>query len=146
MNHDVIILLAEDNSGHAKLIKKHLKRAGLNNTIIHFENGSELIQYLMANRAEKCHPEEGQKYFAIMDLKMPVMDGQKTLEYLKKEPKLSAMPVIILSTSDDPKEINQCYLLGCNGYIVKPVISEDFTEFIQNLASYFKIIQIPVIK
>ena len=146
MNQNVVILLAEDNSGHAKLIKKHLKRSGITNTIVHFKNGSELIDHLKRDNEEKTNLEEGQQFVAIMDLKMPVLDGQDTLKLLKNDGKFSVIPIIILSTSDDPKEIHQCYQLGCNGYVVKPVISEDFTDFVKNLVSYFKIIQIPIIK
>jgi len=112
MNQNVVILLAEDNSGHAKLIKKHLKRSGITNTIVHFKNGSELIDHLKRDNEEKTNLEEGQQFVAIMDLKMPVLDGQDTLKLLKNDGKFSVIPIIILSTSDDPKEIHQCYQLG----------------------------------
>lgn len=146
MNQNVVILLAEDNLGHAKLTKKHLKRSGISNTIIHFNNGAELLNYLHNNSLSSEHPEEGLRYIAIMDLKMPVMDGYRTLKEMKQNDFLSVIPVIMYSTSDDPKEIYDCYHYGCNGYIVKPVIAEDFASFIKNLVGYLKIIQVPIIK
>ena len=146
MDQNVIILMAEDNPGHAKLIKKHLKRSGLTNTIIHFNNGSELLEYLKKDKKENLNIEEGKQFVAILDLKMPIIDGQMALKKIKNDAIFSVIPILILSTSDDPKEIHHCYKLGCNGYVVKPVISEDFSDVIKNLVSYFNIIQIPIIK
>ena len=146
MNQNVVILLAEDNLGHAKLTKKNLKRAGITNTIYHFQNGAELLDYLKGEIEKELHFDSGQRYIIIMDLKMPKLDGLETLKYLKKNDDFAIIPVIMFSTSDDPKEIYHCYKQGCNGYVVKPVISSDFTSFITNLVSYFSIIQIPAVK
>ncbi|MFP4546617.1 MAG: response regulator [Fidelibacterota bacterium] len=145
MNQNVVILLAEDNPGHAKLTRKHLKRAGLKNTIIHFNNGEELLNFLDKNGEYPNSPEIEQSYFIIMDLKMPIIDGFKALELLKSNNTYAVIPVVIYSTSDDPLEIYKCYQKGCNGYVVKPVQSKDFADFLKNLVSYLKIIQIPVI-
>ncbi len=145
MNQNVVILLAEDNPGHAKLTRKHLKRAGLKNTIIHFSNGEELLNFLDKNGKYQSSLETGQSYFIIMDLKMPIIDGFRALEVLKSNDTYAVIPVVIYSTSDDPREIYKCYQKGCNGYVVKPVLSKDFADFIKNLVSYLKIIQIPVI-
>jgi CheY-like chemotaxis protein len=145
MEQNVVILLAEDNPGHAILTTKHLKRAGIANMIHHFQNGEELLEFLEHILASQIPFSNGRRFIIIMDLKMPKMDGLRTMEILKKNPFFSVIPVIIFSTSDDPNEIYECYQKGCNGYVVKPVISADFTDFISNLVSYFKIIKIPVI-
>ena len=143
MNQNVIILLAEDNLGHAKLTKKHLKRAGIRNTIVHFNNGNELMDYLKKSNSSGTYLEEGLGYVIIMDLKMPQLDGFETLKLLKRNRTFSVIPTIMFSTSDDPKEIFQCYQQGCNGYIVKPVMSKDFSSFMKKLVNFFRIIQIP---
>jgi len=145
MNQNVVILLAEDNLGHAKLTKKHLKRAGLKNTVIHFKNGEELLNFLKEKAVSYNFSEIGQSYFIIMELKMPIIDGFKALEVLKTNDNYALIPIVIYSTSDDPMEIYKCYQKGCNGYVVKPVLSKDFADFIKNLVSYLKIIQIPII-
>ena len=146
MKQNVVILLAEDNLGHAKLTKKHLKRAGISNTILHFFNGEELFNYLNGNDLKAPHLDSGQRYIIIMDLKMPIMDGLQTLKILKNDEDFTVIPIIMFSTSDDPNEIFNCYKNGCNGYVVKPVISNEFSNFVNNLVSYFKIIQIPMVK
>ncbi len=143
MKQNVIILLAEDNLGHAKLTKKHLKRAGIRNTIVHFNNGKELMDFLKKSNSSGTHLEEGLGYVIIMDLKMPQLDGYEALKRLKQNRTFSVIPTIMYSTSDDPKEIFQCYQEGCNGYIVKPVMSKDFSNFMKKLVNYFEIIEIP---
>lgn len=141
MKQNVVILLAEDNPGHAKLTKKHLKRVGICNTIYHFQNGEELLDLLNENNLSNPYFEAGQKYIIIMDLKMPKMDGLKALKHRKIDEGFSVISVIMFSTIDAFIEIFQCYKNGCNEYIVKPATSLNFSNFISSLVSYFKIIQ-----
>ncbi len=121
MDKNIVILLAEDDLGHAKLLKKNFERAGVSNPILHFLNGDELINYLTNTGILKI--QDGIHFVLILDIKMPKVDGIGVLKSIKNDNRLSSIPIIIFSTTDDPREMSLCYELGANGYIVKPVLS-----------------------
>ena len=145
MNEDAIILLAEDDRGHIHLIEKNLKRAGINNEIICFDDGKSVLDFLrMKGVRLKRQPEK--LYVLLLDIRMPVMDGVEVLKRIEGDAKLKNLPVIMLTTTDEPKTIEQCYKLGCLNYIVKPANFEIFIEAIQNLAQFLRTIEIPAIQ
>ncbi|MHC4215190.1 MAG: response regulator [Planctomycetota bacterium] len=145
MNEDAIILLAEDDRGHIHLIEKNLKRAGINNEIICFDDGKSVLDFLrMKGDSLKRQPQK--LYVLLLDIRMPVMDGVEVLKRIEGDAKLKNLPVIMLTTTDEPKTIEQCYKLGCLNYIVKPANFEIFIEAIQNLAQFLRTIKIPAIQ
>jgi CheY-like chemotaxis protein len=133
---DVVIVLAEDDPGHARLIEKNL-RSILANRIVRFANGQETLDYL---RGEGQEP---QQHVLLLDLNMPVMDGYQVLEQLKADPRTALMPVIVLTSADDPREIQRCYDLGCNAYVVKSGDFEVFTEAIRGLGLFLTVARMP---
>ena len=133
---DVVIVLAEDDPGHARLIEKNL-RAVLTNTIVRFANGQEALDYL--RREEQAT----QQHLLLLDLNMPVMDGYQVLSRLKADPRTELIPVIVLTTTDDPAEIRRCYDLGCNAYVVKSADYEQFTEAMRRLGLFLSIARMP---
>jgi len=133
---DVVIVLAEDDPGHARLIEKNL-RAVLTNTIVRFANGQEALDYL--RREEQAT----QQHLLLLDLNMPVMDGYQVLSRLKADPRTVLIPVIVLTTTDDPAEIRRCYDLGCNAYVVKSADYEQFTEAMRRLGLFLSIARMP---
>lgn len=136
------ILLVEDDPGHARLVERNLRRANITGTISQFKNGEELFDYLLEKRdAPSVALKES--WLILLDLNMPMMDGFDVLRYLKSEPKLKHIPVIVLTTTYDPGEITRCYELGCNVYITKPVDYEQFSEAITRLGQFLSIITIP---
>ena len=101
--HDVVIVTAEDDEGHALLIKKNLRRAGLSNEILHFMDGKETLDFLFSEEIEaKRH--EGTCYLLLLDIRMPKVDGIEVLRRIKSTPALKRMPVIMITTTDDPRE------------------------------------------
>ena len=120
MKKEVVILIAEDDPGHAILIQKNLRRAGVNNEIIHFADGQETLDFLrcqgngLKRDPEKC-------YVLLLDIRMPRVDGIAVLREINQDQELKNFPVIVLTTTDDPKEIQLCHSLGCKNYITKPV-------------------------
>jgi CheY-like chemotaxis protein len=131
-DHDsnpVTILMAEDDDGHATLIQRALREAGLVNPLLRFKDGQEILDYLQGPNATIA-PQQGQAYLLLLDILMPKVDGVEVLRALKANPALKNLPVIMLTTTDDPREIQRCYDLGCNWYITKPV---DFTHFVETL-------------
>ncbi len=133
---DVVIVLAEDDPGHARLIEKNL-RAIITNKIVRFGNGQEALEYL-------CREEQAtQQHMLLLDLNMPVMDGYQVLRRLKEDPRTVLIPVIVLTTTDDPAEIRRCYDLGCNAYVVKSADYEQFTEAMRRLGLFLTIARMP---
>ncbi len=133
---DVIIVLAEDDPGHARLIEKNL-RAIITNKFIRFSNGKEALDYL---RREEL---PDQQHLLLLDLNMPVMDGYQVLWHLKADQRTVLIPVIVLTTTDDPQEIQRCYELGCNAYVVKSADYEQFTEAMRRLGMFLTIARMP---
>lgn len=144
MTEAVRILMAEDDLGHATLIRKNLKRAGITNEVIHFADGEAVLDFLF-QRGAGSHRIHGVPYLLLLDIRMPKSDGVAVLKRVKEDAELRKMPVIILTTTDDPKEIEHCHELGCSNYITKPVVYETFLEVIRNLGLFLTIVQIPTL-
>ena len=143
MKHAMVILIADDDAGHARLIEKNLRRAGLNNVIERFEDGEEALDFLFRRGERKCEPET--PYLLLLDIRMPKVDGVEVLRQLKADPELRKMPVIMLTTTDDPREVERCHGIGCSHYIVKPVDYEGFAQAISQLGLFVTLVQIPEI-
>jgi CheY-like chemotaxis protein len=137
----VTILIAEDDDGHAELIRENLQDAGINNPIIRFVNGQEIWDFL-SRSGTGAHRESRQAYLLLLDIRMPKMDGMEVLRRIKADPSLRSMPVIMLTTTNDPREVKECYELGCSSYVTKPVNYQQFSEALKRLGLYIMIIQV----
>ena len=124
---EIVILIAEDDAGHARLIEKNLTRAGLNNRIERFDNGQAVLDFLF-RRGAGAHRVLDTPYLLLLDIRMPQVDGIEVLRQVKEHPELRKVPVIMLTTTDDPREVERCHAIGCASYIVKPVDYEKFAE------------------
>ena len=144
MKKEVTILIAEDDEGHAGLIQKNLSRAGVINDIIQFKDGQEVIDYLL-RQGDGPHRETGKGYILLLDIRMPRMDGEEVLRCIKKDPELKKIPVIMITTTDDPREISRCHELGCSNYITKPIEYDEFVKAIRQLGLFLSIVQVPEI-
>ena len=136
----VSIVMIEDDEGHARLIEKNIRRAGINNAIHHFTNGGEALDYLM-NDANG--PKLNGPALILLDLNLPDMSGTDILATVKNDETLKRTPVVVLTTTDDKVEIQRCYDLGCNVYITKPVNYESFADAIRQLGLFLSVIQVP---
>ncbi|OGP81851.1 MAG: hypothetical protein A2Z08_00025 [Deltaproteobacteria bacterium RBG_16_54_11] len=139
---DVTILLVEDDPGHTRLIEKNLRRANIKNEIAFATNGQEALDYLFceggyANNKHASH------VLVLLDLNMPVLDGYQVLERMKKDERTKRIPVVILTTTDDTREVARCYELGCNVYVTKPVDYEQFCEAIRKLGLFLLVVTLP---
>jgi CheY-like chemotaxis protein len=137
MNNAVTIVMIEDDEGHARLIEKNIIRAGVTNPIKHFANGTSAMEYL-----EK-HGDSARSLLVLLDLNLPDTTGIDILQKLKSHEGLKRAPVIVLTTTDDRREIERCYELGANVYITKPVEYEHFAHAIRQLGLFFSVIQVP---
>ena len=147
MNRDsrpVSIVMVEDDEGHARLIEKNIRRAGVNNEIIPFTNGTEALDFIIGK--DRSGTVSMDRYLLILlDLNLPDMSGTDILEKVKSNPHTRRLPVVILTTTDDKIEIQRCYDLGCNVYITKPVDYEAFAGAIQQLGLFLSVMQAPEI-
>lgn len=141
----VTIIIVEDDPGHSKLIEKNLRRSGLENPIKIFENGQQTLDYLK-NQGEFESRPINQCLLLLLDLNMPDMNGVELLQVLKQDTHLREIPVIILTSTDDQREIDECYTLGCNLYVPKPVEFNLFSEAVRKLGLMIGLIAVPSIK
>lgn len=145
MNHVDTILIADDDDGHAFLVEDNLRRGGVNTEFLRFSDGQELLDFLFGRTAEPAF--DAQKgYLLLLDIRMPKVDGVAALQQIKAHPDLHRLPVIMLTTTEDPREVDRCHHLGCNIYIHKPVSFETFADAIAQLGKLVKLAQIPRIK
>ena len=144
MSHidEMTILLVEDDPGHARLIEKNLRRANLNNRIDHVTDGQKAVDYLFCE-GEYANKEHPSPLLILLDLNMPVLDGYQVLERIKADERTKRIPVIILTTTDDAREVARCYELGCNVYMTKPVDYDQFSEAIRKLGLFLLVVLIP---
>ncbi|TVQ41075.1 MAG: response regulator [Spirochaetaceae bacterium] len=142
MKHEVTILVAEDDAGHAGLVRKNLTRAGITNEIKHFADGQAIVDFLFC-RGDGEHRSPHGAYVLLLDIRMPKLDGTEVLRLIKADPELRKIPVVMITTTDDPREVERCHQLGCSSYITKPVEYEGFVNAIRQLGLYLAVVQIP---
>ncbi len=144
MKKEVVILIVEDDMGHAALIRKNLERSGITNMIIHFKDGQEVLDFLFKT-GQAPHRENGTSYLLLLDIRMPKVDGVEVLKQIKEDKELRKIPVIMITTTDDPREVEKCHEYGCSNYITKPVDYEKFVESIKKLGYFLMVVEIPKI-
>src|SRR3954466_13749664 len=130
----VNIIMIEDDEGHARLIEKNIRRAGISNDIHHFTDGTSALHYLYEDANGPGHNGPA---LILLDLNLPDMSGTDILTRIKADGNpLRRTPVVVLTTTDDKVEIQRCYDLGCNVYITKPVNYESFADAIRQLGLF----------
>jgi len=132
-----VILLAEDQEDDIVLMRRAFKKASLVNPIQVVRDGDEAIAYLKgegryANRSEYPLPA-----LMLLDLKMPRKDGFEVLHWIRQQPSLSTLRVVVLTASDQMRDVNRAYQLGANSFLVKPTDFEDFITMILSLSGYW---------
>jgi CheY-like chemotaxis protein len=127
------ILLVEDDPGHSYLIERNLRRSGITDEIVTFDNGQKVIDYLFSEKCCEYWPNTPHSCVVLLDLNMPVLDGFQVLKALKSDDRTSHIPIIVLTTSDHPQEKDLCEKLGCQGFITKPVDYDSFTQAISKI-------------
>jgi len=141
-SQELVILLVEDDEGHAYLIRQSLQEAGVINRIAHVMNGREALDYIHCRGAYAGRVPNG-PLLVLLDINMPLVNGEEVLRQLKADPTTDQLPVIVLTTTDDPREVRRCYELGCNCYVTKPVDYDRFVEAVRRLGLFLSIVQVP---
>jgi CheY-like chemotaxis protein len=135
-NYDVI-LLAEDNEDHVLLTRRAFKMAGLLNPVFVVQDGEEAIAYLQGEGKFSNRSEYPLPTLLLLDLKMPRKNGFEVLEWLRGKPQLSALRVVVLTTSDQIHDVNRAYQLGANSFLTKPVDFRDFVQLSSAIKGYW---------
>lgn len=145
MNKVHTILIADDDDGHAFLVEDNLRRGGVHTEFLRFCDGQEVLDYLFGRTVEPAF-DPRKSYLLLLDIRMPKVDGVAVLQQVKADPSLRSLPVIMLTTTEDPREVDRCHQLGCNIYIHKPVSFENFAEAIAQLGKLVGLAQVPRLK
>ncbi|MFZ5494306.1 MAG: response regulator [Verrucomicrobiota bacterium] len=145
MNQAPTILVVDDDEGHAILIRENLETAGLKNHIQHFRDGQAILDYLFGT-AQAPGRRDGGPFLLLLDIRMPKVDGIEVLRRVKADPELRKLPVIMLTTTDDAREVDRCHQLGCSVYIQKPVDYDKFADAIRRLGLFVMLLLVPQVK
>jgi two-component system, response regulator len=130
MAEQLEILLVEDNPQDAEMTQRALRRNNLVNRLHWVKDGAEALEYLLATDRQKPK-------LVLLDLKMPKVDGIEVLRRMKGDPLLRAIPVVIMTSSNEERDVAESYRLGANSYIVKPVGFEAFLETVAKIGLYW---------
>jgi len=138
---DLTILIAEDDDGHADLIMTGLKESGICNHMIRFIDGKQAWDFI-SGEGKDMVLDKKKSYLLLLDIKMPKMDGIEVLERIKANDDFKNLPVLMLTTTDDPREVEKCYALGCNIYVTKPVNFLKFAETLKRLGLFIQVVKV----
>jgi CheY-like chemotaxis protein len=140
MKNEVEILLVEDNPDDAELALRSFKRYQLANSIHHAHDGVEALDFIFCRGEFSGRAIEDIPKVILLDLKLPKVDGIQVLREVKADPRTRNIPVVALTSSKEDRDVKECYALGVNSYIVKPVDFEQFTEAIRQLGLYWMVL------
>jgi two-component system, response regulator len=145
MKQEIEVLLVEDNPSDAEMTIRALKKSNFANQLLHVKDGAEALDFLFAegeySGRQIVHPPK----VILLDLKMPKVDGKEVLKKIKSDPRTNKIPVVMISSSQEDPDIKECYGLGINGYVVKPVAFDAFYKAISDLGLYWMIVNEPVL-
>ncbi len=140
INTEIEILLIEDNLNDAELTIRALKKNKVGNVIVHMKDGRDALDFLLAEGPFEGRNVNHKPKVILLDLKMPKVSGLEVLERIKKNENARQIPVVVLTSSKENKDIDLAYKLGANSYIVKPVEFESFSNAISHLGIYWALI------
>ena len=139
------VLLVEDNSDDELLILRSLKTAHLENEIVVARDGAEALDYLFATGAYADRAAEQPPVVVLLDLKLPKVGGLEVLRRIRADERTKRLPVIVLTSSDEDKDLIDSYRLGANSYVQKPVKFDEFSSAVRELGLYWLLLdKVPV--
>lgn len=133
------ILLVEDNPEDAELTRRALARSRIANEVVQAWDGAEALERLFGPGAEDAPLPA----LVMLDLKLPKVPGTEVLRRIRAEPRTRLLPVVVLTSSGEERDLSECYSHGCNSYVRKPVDFRDFAEAVQQLGLYWMILNQP---
>ena len=144
IHNSVEVLLVEDNINDAELTIRELKKHNLANNLIHVKDGEEALAFIFATgKYEGLRDMQHPPKVVLLDIQMPKVNGIEVLRKIKSDPNTKSTPIVMLTSSKEDPDIQKCYELGANSYIVKPVNFEGFAQAIKNLGFYWLLMNQP---
>jgi CheY-like chemotaxis protein len=141
--NEVQILYVEDNPNDAELTMRALRKRNLANKVFHVEDGAQALDFIFARgqftERDMAHPPR----LVLLDIKLPKVDGLEVLRAIKGDPRTKDIPVVMLTSSSEDRDIGECYRLGVNSYIVKPVDFENFAQAVSEAGFYWAVLNKP---
>lgn len=135
--HNIEIILVEDSLEDANLIMRSLKKHNLGNSIIHLKDGAEALDFIFAEGEYASRKIEDKPKLILLDLKMPKVDGLEVLRAIKADQRTKTIPIVIMTSSREDRDLLESYELGVNSYVVKPVSFENFAQAVAELGMYW---------
>jgi two-component system, response regulator len=143
MNQEVEVLLVEDNDSDAEMTIRALKKNNLANRLLHVKDGAEALDFIFCEGEYAGRQIEHTPKVILLDLKMPKVNGIEVLQKVKSDARTKKIPIVMLTSSKEDPDIQECYGLGVNGYVVKPVEFDEFHKAISDLGLYWMIVNQP---
>ena len=143
MKHEIEVLLVEDNASDAEMTTRALKKNNLSNKLLHLTDGAEALDFIFAEGEYSGRQMENLPKVILLDLKMPKVSGIEVLRRIKTDERTRKIPVVMLTSSKEDPDIEACYALGVNSYVVKPVDFNEFQKAISNVGLFWLIINQP---
>ena len=141
--HEVEILLVEDNQDDLDMTLRALRKANLTNHIQAVRDGAEAVDFVFCQGAFAGRKFESAPKVILLDLKLPKIDGMDVLKRIKSDPRTKMIPVVVLTSSNEQKDVIESYNLGVNSYLVKPVNFEGFAATVKDLGMYWLLLNQP---
>lgn len=139
-NEAGVILVVEDNPQDATMTLRALKKHNVANNIVLARDGAEALEYLYGTGAHAGRDPADLPHVVVLDLKLPKVDGMEVLRRIRSEPATKTLPVVILTSSDEQRDLVESYEQGVNSYVRKPVDFSDFTAAVTHLGLYWSLI------
>jgi len=143
MKQEIEVLLVEDNASDAEMTIRALKKNNLVNKLLHLTDGAEALDFIFAEGEYSGRQMENLPKVILLDLKMPKVSGIEVLRRIKTDERTKKIPVVVLTSSKEDPDIQACYALGVNSYVVKPVDFNEFQKAISELGLFWMIINQP---
>jgi CheY-like chemotaxis protein len=145
-DNEVEIVLVEDNPNDAELIARCLKKHNLANKIVLLKDGAEALEFLLAEGGP-VHP-NGRRAprVVLLDIKLPKVDGIEVLRRMKSDARTNDIPVVILTSSNEERDVKEAYHLGVNSFVTKPIKFEEFAKVVAELGIYWLLVNVPPVR